>query len=177
MLNHQNDDAYFQLAGQRVTLRPFTDSNITPPYIDWLRNPDLMKYSNQRFRSHNMETCKNYLNSFKGTDNLFFAIYQSADFIGTMTAYVSQIHKTADMGILIGGQSQGKGLGSDAWRTLMRHLFQMGARKVTGGALRCNSAMIKIMLSSGMQPDGVRIAQELINGKPEDILHFAKFGP
>ncbi len=175
MFDRHGDKMNFPLVGQFVALRPFSDLNITPEYIDWLKNPDLMKFSNQRFRSHNTETCKDYLNSFKGTDYLFLAIYRGAEFIGTMTAYVSQNHKTADMGILIGGQSQGKGLGTDAWVTLMRYLFRAGKRKVSAGALRCNSAMIKIMLSSGMNPDGVRIAHELVNGKPEDILHFAKF--
>ena len=175
MPKQKNSDSNLQLDGQQLTLRPFVDSNITPVYLGWLRNKDLMKYSNQRFRSHSRETCKAYLNSFKGTDNLFLAIYHGATFIGTMTAYVSQIHKTADMGILIGGQSQGKGLGSDAWATLMKYLFQAGARKVTGGSLRCNTAMTKIMANSGMTPDGVRVAHELVNGKPEDILHFAKF--
>ena len=134
-----------------------------------------MKYSNQRFRVHTFETCKAYLSSFKGTNNLFLAIYQGAEYIGTMTAYVSQVHKTADMGLLIGATWQGKGLGADAWATLMGYLFQTGARKVTGGTLRCNSAMVRIMLSSGMSPDGVRVAQELVDGKPEDVLHFAKF--
>lgn len=163
------------MTGQQVTLKLFVDSNITPTYLDWLNNPELMKYSNQRFRSHNIETCKSYLQSFNGTDNQFYAIYQKAEFIGTMTAYVSKNHKTADMGLLIGVQSQGKGLGLDSWTTLMRYLFQTGARKVTGGTLRCNAAMIKIMVNSGMKPDGVRVAHELVNGKPEDILHFAKF--
>jgi RimJ/RimL family protein N-acetyltransferase len=175
MPDRHGDDMHFPLVGQFITLRPFDDLNITPEYIGWLRNPDLMKYSNQRFRLHTTETCKDYLNSFKGTGNLFLAVYRGADFIGTMTAYISENHKTADMGILIGAQSQGKGLGTDAWVTLMRHLLRTGTRKVTAGALRCNSAMIKIMLSSGMNPDGVRIAHEMVNGKPEDILYFAKF--
>jgi RimJ/RimL family protein N-acetyltransferase len=175
MSNGAISNSGFPLVGQKVILRPFVDSNITPEYLDWLRNKELMKFSNQRFRVHTIETCQAYLNSFKGTDNLFLAIYQGAEYIGTMTAYVSQVHNTADMGLLIGAASQGKGLGADAWATLMRYLFQAGARKVTGGALRCNSAMIKIMLNSGMSPDGVRVAQELVDGKPEDILYFAKF--
>lgn len=177
MLNQANNDLYGQLTGHQVTLRPFVESNITSEYLGWLSNPELMKYSNQRFRSHSIETCQAYLGSFAGTDNLFYAIYQEAEFIGTMTAYVSKIHKTSDMGILIGEHRQGKGLGADAWATLMGHLLQMGMRKVTGGTLRCNVAMINIMMNSGMIPDGVRVAHELVNGKPEDILHFAKFNP
>jgi RimJ/RimL family protein N-acetyltransferase len=175
MSDQTNSVSNFQLEGQQVTLKFFVDSNITPEYIGWLKKKALMQYSNQRFRSHNMASCLDYLNSFKGTDNLFLAIYHGAEFIGTMTGYVSKNHKTADMGLLIGDKGQGKGLGSDAWATLMKHLFQEGARKVTGGTLRCNVAMIKIMVKSGMKPDGVRVAHELVNGRTEDILYFAKF--
>lgn len=168
--------AGLELAGQRIVLRDFSVENITPTYIGWLNNNDLMRYSNQRFRSHSIETCMDYLNSFRCTDNLFLAIYSGTDFIGTMTAYISWVHKTADIGLLIGGQSQGLGFGRDSWVTLMEYLIELGLRKVTGGALRCNSAMIKIMINSGMLPDGVRVAQELVNEQEEDILYFAKFG-
>jgi [ribosomal protein S5]-alanine N-acetyltransferase len=170
-----NEVTNFQILGQQVTLRHFAVENITSTYLDWLRDKELMKYSNQRFRNHSLGSCKDYLNSFEGSDNLFLAIYHGAENIGTMTAYVSKVHQTADMGLLIGRQGQGKGFGLDAWVTLMGYLFQDGARKVTGGTLTCNSPMTKIMVNSGMIPDGVRVAHELVNGKPEDILYFAKF--
>lgn len=166
-----------RLTGQLVTLRSFTEADITPVYIDWLRDLELMKYSNQRFRSHSAAGCRDYLASFKGSDNLFMAIIYNQQLVGTMTAYVSSVHQTADMGLLIGAQCQGKGFGKDAWATLMEYLFRSGIRKVTGGTLRCNSAMVRIMESAGMQADGIRMAQELVNGKPEDILYFARFNP
>lgn len=175
MQYQRSDDKSFLLAGQLVTLRPFTKSNITPEYIGWLNNTEVVKYSNQRFRAHNLESCEAYLGSFMNTDNMFLAIYRDSEFVGTMTAYISQSHKTADMGILIGYQCWGRGIGADAWTTLMRHLFQAGIRKVTGGTLRCNTAMVNIMVKSGMKPDGVRVAQELVDGKAEDVLYFAKF--
>lgn len=175
MFYPRSDDTPFQLTGQLITLRPFTSSNITSEYIGWLNNPAVVRYSNQRFRIHNVETCEVYLSSFMQTDNMFLAIYRESEFVGTMNAYVSQAHKTADMGVMIGYQCWGKGIGRDAWTTLMRYLFQSGIRKVTGGALRCNTAMVDIMMNSGMKPDGVRVAQELVNGDPVDILHFAKF--
>lgn len=165
----------FSIEGTQVSLRYFTTENITQKYIDWLNDKELMKFSNQRFRTHKIESCINYLDSFIGSDNLFLAIYHNDEYIGTMNAYVSKIHKTADIGLLIGVESQGRGLGLDSWLTFMGYLFQNEIRKVTGGTLRCNTAMIKIMTRSGMNPDGIRIAQELVNGKAEDILHFAKF--
>ncbi len=177
MANQSSKVIHFSLTGNLVRLQRFSADNITDEYISWLNDPDVVRYSNQRFRQHNQESCLTYFNSFANSDNIFMAIYQDLKFIGTMTAYISRIHQTADMGIMIGDrQCWGKGVGKDAWITLMQGLFeQFQLRKITGGTLRCNKAMVKIMLNSGMQPDGIRIEQELIDGIPVDILHFAKF--
>ena len=165
------------ISGTLVELRTFTPDNLTETYLGWLCDPRLMRFSNQRFRTHNMNSCRVYYESFAKTDNLFIAIYHKRTFIGTMTAYRSAAHGTADIGLLIGAEMQGKGLGKDAWATLMSHLLATGTRKVTGGTLRCNTAMVRIMEHCGMKADGVRIEQELVNGVPHDMLHFAKFAP
>jgi RimJ/RimL family protein N-acetyltransferase len=162
--------------GRLVRLTRFDPSNITATYLAWLNDRALMRYSNQRFRVHSVESCRNYVASFDGTDNLFLAIHHDGVMVGTMTAYVSAAHGSADLGLLIGAQGQGKGLGLDAWSSLMQYLLDHGIRKVSGGTLRCNTAMVKIMERSGMAPDGVRVAHELVDGTAQDILHFAKFG-
>lgn len=165
-----------ELIGSVVTLRAFTEANLTEDYLGWLRDPQLMKFSNQRFRMHTMESCRAYMESFAGGDNMFIAIYYESAFIGTMTAYHSVVHGTCDIGLLISAKVQGMGLGKDAWGTLMAHLLREGTRKVTGGTLRCNEAMVRIMRSCGMHADGVRAGQELVDGVPQDIVYFAKFG-
>jgi RimJ/RimL family protein N-acetyltransferase len=166
---------YLHLIGTAVELRTFSPENLTESYLGWLRDPNLMRFSNQRFRTHTMESCRAYMSTFATADNLFVAIYHKSSFIGTMTAYRNLAHGTADIGLLVSPSVQGKGLGKDAWITLMTYLLTTGTRKVTGGTLRCNVAMVRIMESSGMHPDGVRVGQELIDGKAQDILHFAKF--
>ncbi len=163
------------LKGGLVELRNFTSENITKSYLEWLSDPRLMRYSNQRFRAHDMDSCRTFLGSFAGTDNLFIAIWHESTLIGTMTAYRSTSHGTADIGLLIGADFQGKGFGKDAWATLMDHLLAKGVRKVTGGTLRCNSAMVSIMQRCGMRADGVRVSQELVDGVAHDMLYFAKF--
>jgi RimJ/RimL family protein N-acetyltransferase len=51
-----------------------------------------------------------------------------------------------------------------------------GLRKVTAGTLGCNTPMLRLMHGSGMQPDGVRRGQEIVDGAAQDILYFARFG-
>lgn len=169
------------LSGHRVELRPFTAADITPAYLGWLRDPEVVRFSNQRFRSHTAESCAAYLESFRGTPNRFLSIQRLGEdrAVGTMTAYVSTAHGTADLGILIGDRScWGQGLGLDAWQTLINHLFRQTAlRKITAGTLRPNIGMVRIMERAGMHLEGVRVRQEIIDGVPVDALLYARFRP
>ncbi|AVR94301.1 GNAT family N-acetyltransferase [Pseudoduganella armeniaca] len=172
-MHEPGDESGLLLQGQHVTLQPFTAADIGPDYVGWLNDRELMKYSSQRFRTHSVETCRAYVASFAGSGNLFLAIRHEGRLVGTMSVYRSAVHGTADIGLMIG--SGGRGLGRDAWATMLDYLLAQGTRKVTGGTLRCNLAMVKIMQACGMQPDGVRVGQELVDGQPQDILYFARF--
>lgn len=173
-------EGFNQLTGSRVLLRPFLQSDITPEYISWLNDPDVVRFSNQRFIKHTEESCRVYWESFRDTSNLFLSVRTLAEDspVGTMTAYVSLPHGTADIGILIGRKSVwGKGVGQDAWDTLMRWLIERRRiRKVTAGTLSCNKGVIRIMKRSGMHCEAIRFDHELFDGQPFDILYYCKFG-
>jgi ribosomal-protein-alanine N-acetyltransferase len=171
---------FFPIEGRQVKLDVFTKENITDAYLDWLNDPIVVRYSGQRFHRHTLETSLSYLRSFDSTANLFLAVSLKGDekYVGTMSVHISSIHKTADVGIMIGDKTcWGSGVGGDAWSTVLSFLLdRVRTRKVTGGTLACNKGMVKIMLNSGMKPDGVRVAQELVDCQVQDILYFAKFG-
>lgn len=168
------------LRGSKVSLDAFGIDDVRDEYIGWLNDPAVVRYSNQRFVRHDRATCLRYLASFEGTDNAFFAVRRIDDrrTIGTMTMYRSVPHGTADIGIMIGDTSAwGHGYGQDAWDTLVRWgLETLRLRKLTAGALACNAAMVRVIERSGMRLEAVRKAQKLVDGRPEDILYFARFG-
>ncbi len=170
------------LRGDKVLLRPFTAADIDDAYIGWLNDPDVVRFSNQRFLRHDRESCLRYLASFAGTDNLFMSARTLSDesdgkAIGTLTAYVSSHHGTVDVGIMMGDKSVwGRGYGQDAWNTLTHWLLlRQDIRKLTAGTLASNFGMIKLMERSGMTLEAVRKAQEIVEGRPTDILYYAKF--
>lgn len=162
-----------------VELLPFSVEDVTSEYIKWLNDPEVVLFSNQRFKVHSEQSCLDYVSSFRATHNLFLKIVlkENSRMVGTMTAYNSVHHGTSDMGIMLGSRSvMGKGFGQDAWNTLQAWLFDVAAiRKVTGGAMRCNVAMVRIMERSGMKLEAVRPQQELLDGQPQDIVYFGKF--
>jgi ribosomal-protein-alanine N-acetyltransferase len=173
------DERGLNLAGKLTFLKPFCVDDISADYLQWLADPEVVRFSNQRFRTHTRETALAYLNSFDGSNNLFLGIRlaETNRLVGTITAYRSQPHQTADIGLLIGDRNcWGKGIGMDAWGTLMEYLLNICClRKVTGGTLRCNIGMVRIMERSGMHLEAVHSQQELVDFIAQDLLYFAKF--
>lgn len=167
------------LEGRRVGLRPFSADDITPIYLGWLQDPEVMRFSNQRFRAHTTETCRAYLNSFDGSFNHFLSIFDRGTeaMLGTMTVYHSAHHGTADIGIMIGErQIWGQGIGADAFGLVMATLLDsVEIRKVTAGTLAVNMGMIRIMEKAGMHHEATRRAQELVEGDPVDVVYYARF--
>jgi RimJ/RimL family protein N-acetyltransferase len=160
-------------------MEPFDTQWVSDDYLGWLRDPSVVRFSNQRFRVHTAGSAREYVASFRDTANWFLAVRlaQSGRMIGTMTAYIAEQHGTADMGLLIGDRTVwGQGYGLEAWSALMKHLLQSrGMRKITGGAVRPNIGMLRIMERSGMHLEAVRRGQEIVDGVEEDVLYYARF--
>lgn len=176
------------LRGRRVVLRPFTAADITDTYVGWLNDAEVVRYSNQRFVRHTRASCERYLAGFDGSANLFVSLRVAHESgpsdpaeqaVGTLTAYRSLPHGTADVGILLGERAVwGQGIGLEAWQLLTDWLLTTpGLRKVTAGTLACNRSMLAVAERSGMRREGVRRAQELVDGVPTDIVHYARFAP
>lgn len=170
---------FLELVGEKVRLKPFGSGDITEEYIGWLNDRWVTRYSSQRFRAHTRESCEIYLASFAGTHNMFVSVRDKSNgaAIGTMTAYRNRAHGTCDVGIMIGAREcWGGGYGQEAWNLLTDWLIEKARiRKLTAGCLAANGGMVKLMERSGMVPDGVRKGQELVDGEPVDIVHYAKF--
>ena len=168
------------VSGARIGLRPFTERDLTPAYVSWLNDPEVVRYSDQRFRHHTIDSCREYLARMRAAGNHFVVIDEpTRGPIGTMGASVVAVHRTADLGILVGDRScWGRGYGLEAWSTMMAWLLNAGGlRKVTGGTMACNVAMKAIMERSGMTLEGVRREQQLLDGTPVDIVLYGRLAP
>lgn len=159
-----------------LVIRSFKRADICPDYLRWLNDPELMKYSNQRFRTHTVESCEAYLDSFINSANHFLAISDRQGKIkGTMNIYVNTAHATADLGIMIGREFSGHGLGKRSWNAIIAYLEKENQiRKITAGCASLNHSMIRLAESSGMILEGRRLQQEIHNGVAVDILLFGK---
>jgi len=164
----------------RLRIEPFAECHLSERYVGWLNDQQVVRYSEQRFRDHTLESCRTYWQSFADTPNYFWAIIakdEALGHIGNLNAYVDLRHEVADLGILIGERGAWRrGYGLEAWRAACAYLFQNGiARKITAGCLANNVPMSRIMNRAGMVPDGVRTGHCLFEGRPVDVCHAALF--
>ena len=167
------------LLGPRLLLRPMRSSDITEQLVAWLNDPEVARFSNQRFLQHTLDTSRRYRDGFEGSPNLYLSARLRAtdQAVGTLTAYINPHHGTADIGILMGERSLwGQGLGLEAFTLLADGLAaRAGVRKLTCGMLACNHGMVAVARRAGFVQEAVRSGQELVDGEPADLLYFARF--
>jgi ribosomal-protein-alanine N-acetyltransferase len=164
----------------RLSIVPFSEKYLTVRYVSWLNDPEVVRYSDQRYQKHSIESCREYMKSFENTPNYFWAITirnSQQGHIGNMNAYIDLKNMVADLGIMIGNRAVWKqGYAVEAWIAVCKYLFDnVGIRKITAGALSVNEAMLHLMLRAGMTNDGCRTRQNLLEGKEVDIVYAALF--
>lgn len=169
-----------RLVGRKVAVQPYGAADVTVDHVGWLNDPEVVKFSNQRFRRHDLASCQAYFDSFAGSANSFLSVRRLSDdkAVGTLTVYRSPHHGTADVGIMIGEPSAwGQGIGQDAWSLVIDWLIEgEKLRKVTAGTLGCNMGMLRLMQRSGMVEEAIRREQELVDGVAQDVIYYARFG-
>lgn len=163
---------------ERLKLTPFDPAqHLNARYVGWLNDPDVVQYSEQRHKSHTLESCAAFVASFNNSPSYLWAIVQKSDstHIGNIHADIDPDNGIADVAILIGAHEiWGQGYGLEAWNGVLDWLkTQSNTRKIVAGCMRSNIAMHSIMVKSGMIDDGQRQKHYLLDGKPEDIIFCA----
>ncbi len=166
------------IEGDRVSVAPFTERHLTNRYVSWLNDPEVVRFSEQRHRSHSLESCQDYFRSVKNSGDLFLAV-ESPDFghIGNIGVTVDPWNGVGDIAILIGEkQAWGRGLASTAWKMVMDTLFrEHDFRKLTAGTMSENHAMLQLMSRCGMKVEA-RLARQFVwEGKEIDLVRAAAF--
>src|SRR3990167_8056447 len=114
-----------------VQLVPFTEAHITPRYISWLNDKDIVRLSEQRHKTHTDETCRAWLANYMGHEhNRIWAIEVDGVHVGNVTALADPNNHTCEVSNLIGEKSYwGKGIGTEACRQAINHMLDEGYRK------------------------------------------------
>lgn len=162
---------------KHLTLRPLTRSS--QRQVDWLHDPDVQRYSEQRHGNHTLSTQLRYVGMFIGRSKLWAIIdIESGEHIGNLSAMCDEPNNVTDVGVMIGNtKCWGKGYGREAWVAACDWLLDphLGAmRKLEAGCMRDNLAMKKIIEASKFQYEGERVNHFLLEGAPVGMLLYGR---
>lgn len=162
------------LTTKNLTLN--TECTCMSSHIAWLNDRELMKYSEQRYQEHTIDTQLQYIRSFNEITRFWWEISPHGwPAVGSINAFIDPYNETADVGILI-GVMQMRGYGTEAWQAVCDWLLkERPIRKIEAGCMSVNEPMLKIFYKTGMQIEGRRNAHFLFENKPVDLIQAARF--
>jgi len=166
------------LSTQHLVLRPLTKPS--QRQLDWLRDPDVMQFSEQRHRSHTLNTQVRFIESLPIGSHLWaIRILDDDRHIGNVCARANLPNKICDLGILLGERTLwGKGFATEAFKAATEWLLDPAGgnfRKVEAGCMATNIAMRRVLVKSDYSPEGERLNHFLYQGQPVGCLHFGRF--
>lgn len=157
-----------KITGLRVEMKSFSMENLHDKrYGGWLRDKDVVRTIGrfEYFKSVQFAEIESYVQKLLNSDaDYFFALHlrHGNKFIGTVKlGSIDWNNKTADVGIMIGDKTcWGKGLATETITLLCGYAFKhLRLRKLTGGCLSGNIAMIKCFQRVGFIREGIRRKQ------------------
>lgn len=164
----------------RCRLLPFTEAHLSDRYVGWLNDPEVVRYSEQRHRHHDLASCTAYLQAMLTSRDLFLAI-EAVDpalgHVGNISVSFDDANQSADVSIMVGeAAARGTGIGGIAWKGVVDWLLTYGGmRRATAGTMAKNSAMIALMKNSGMTIECTRPRAFICEGEEVAMVLAARF--
>lgn len=161
----------------RLSLRPLT--KVVSQNIAWLRDPKVVRFSEQRHRPHTISTQLRYVNSFVGKSHLW-GIHRIEDgrHIGNISSRHDEPNDVADVGVMIGEtKCWAQGYAGEAWARVCGWLLEKdngNIRKIEAGCAKNNEAMLRIIKGSGFKQEGELLNHFLFEGNPVSAMLFGR---
>jgi ribosomal-protein-alanine N-acetyltransferase len=182
----QREREQHELVGKRLLLREVRLSDANGPYLQWMNDPEVLKYTESRFQPYSKERLCQYIETInKNPDCVFRAITlrDTGRHIGNIK--LGSIEKdpvgdlVGDVGFIIGAKEcWGKGYAAESIRLLAEYAFSsLKLHKLTAGCYAVNIAAIKTLKKAGFAqlPSGDK--PYLSDGKPVEVVNFELLEP
>lgn len=180
------------LQGSRIYLREVRTEDVTDDYYRWMNDPEVTRYTEQRFRPQSKADIEQYVIAHSGKqDEQFFAIILR-DPIKNMPACfdivhigniklgpINWIHRRADVSLLIGDRAwRGRGYGPEAIGLVCDYAFnRLGLHKLTAGVYASNLSSYGAFKKCGFGIEGRQKDQVWSDGKFEDVILMGRVKP
>ena len=166
------------LIGEHIYLRAIESSDLNASYREWFNDEEICRYnSHHRFPNYDENMHDYYESVIKSRTNLVLAIVDKATdaHIGNVALEnIDSVDKSAEFAIIVGSRaSQGKGVGRDATRLIVKHGFeQLGLERIYCGTSEDNIGMQKLAAAIGFVEEGRARKAMFKSGAFKDVINY-----
>jgi len=157
------------------------NKDITKKYLDWMNDPVVHKFTEQRYKKHSLSDIKKFVKEKNKSKNEFlFGIF--VDF-GKDKKHVGNIklgpinfrHKSAEISYFIGEkQMWGKGYTTIAINKVLKIAKKKGIKKVKAGLYEVNKGSERVLKKNGFKLEGEFKSELIFNKKRYSHFIYGK---
>lgn len=170
-----------EISGERIHLRPLTEWDLTPTYLEWFTDADVTMFLDARDIS--LEEAREHLNEGLLTQKWAMLAVVHNDqqrHIGNVKiGPIDWGNGVSDLVTVIGDQTMwGLGLAADAIELAGNAAFQrLGMRKLSGGVIEGNEGSLRAYGKAGWVVEGTLKGHVLRDGDSRDRILISRFNP
>lgn len=161
---------------RRIYLRRLEVTDDLGRYLDWINDTDMNKYLVQKSKQ-TLEDLKSYIQSHES--NLLCGIFSKEDDSHLGNILMSRISKPSNnchIGIFVGKESWGKGIGTSAVSLLSDYILNTkGFHKITAGVVKGNIGSSKLFEKAGYNLEFVSKEEFRLGDEYLDSLYYTKY--
>lgn len=160
------------------SLRPINVSDISRRYVDWMNDPEVVKYTEQRFTKTSESDIETYLHKIAGSPtDLLFGIFDAGVHIGNVKlGAINEWHKTATLSYLIGSKEHwGRGIASRVISKMTKIGFkELKLDKISASVYANNKASARVLEKNDFYLEATKNAQYIYDGERVDALLYSR---
>lgn len=168
--------ADYRVASARLELRRLRPEAVTQRYVDWLNDPDVIRYLEIRGMRHDLETVTSFVEvCFESEGDLLFGVYADGEHIGNVKLSIElAAHGLCTISYLLGQPGYaGRGMAGEAVAAATRYAIDdLGALKVHATAYANNQASIRLLRRIGYRHEGQFRRHMLFEGALIDVVQY-----
>ena len=149
---------------------------VTQAYVDWYLNDEIVRFSDNQYRTFSLEGQRAYVSSCLEDPNLdLYGIFDGDRHIGNiLIAGLTSVHKRGELTYVIGDQDYwGRGVGSFAVSKMVEYgQGRYGLNKLYAGLARGNIGSARVLEKNGFVLEGVRKKHLFYGGEYVDQLDY-----
>ena len=157
-----------------LELRELQPADVSPDYVDWMNDPEVARYTEQKHQRHSMAGVVRFVEEkLKSEADYLFGIFHDGTHIGNIKlGPINEHHQHADISYIIGRKEYwSKGVASAVVKAVADFgLKELGLGKICAGCFVDNAASLKVLERAGFVVEGRLAGQLLLDGKRTDQI-------